>query len=107
MKARIRLTVEKIKGHCPLYKIGDIIIIEEFYINVKASPNICIHALAAMSTLLSAFLNGSSAIELGIGSQENIGFVQCPDPSQPYTQGGTVLFKLEREEIGKYAATTN
>jgi uncharacterized repeat protein (TIGR04076 family) len=99
MKRQTILTVEKIQGHCPLYKTGDKILIEQFYINTKNSQNICIHAFAAMSTLLSAFLHGASATELGIGSRENIGYVQCPDPGPPCTKGGTVLFKLKRETI--------
>jgi uncharacterized repeat protein (TIGR04076 family) len=98
MKRQIILTVEKIQGYCPLYKTGDKILIEQFYINTKNSQNICIHAFAAMSTLLSAFLHGASATELGIGSRENIGYVQCPDPGPPCTKGGTVLFKLERKK---------
>jgi uncharacterized repeat protein (TIGR04076 family) len=49
-----------------------------------------------MTTFLSAFLHGTSALELGIGSEEDVGYLQCPDPGPPYTKGGTVLFKLKR-----------
>lgn len=98
VKTRIIITVERIRGHCPIYKIGDTITIEKFYINAKNSQNICIHAFAAMTTLLSAFLHGASATELGIGSQENTGYIQCPDPGPPCTKGGNVLFKLEKEK---------
>ena len=52
-----------------------------------------------MSTLLPAFLHGASASELGIGSEENIGYLQCPDPVSPYSKGGTVLFELKREAM--------
>ena len=97
MKSQIIITVEKIRGNCPIYKTGDKIVINEFYIKSNDSQNICIHAFAAMTTLLSAFLHGISATELGIGSQENIGYIQCPDPGPPCTKGGTVLFKLKRE----------
>ncbi|MHC3129853.1 MAG: TIGR04076 family protein [Candidatus Bathyarchaeota archaeon] len=97
MKTRLIITVEKIRGNCPLYKTGDRIVIDEFYIKSNDSQNVCIHAFAAMTTLLSAFLHGSSAVELGIGSEENIGYLQCPDPGPPCTKGGTVLFKLKRE----------
>ena len=92
MKNQIIISVEKIRGNCPIYKTGDKIVIDEFYINSNKSQNICIHAFAAMTTLLSAFLHGTSAKELGIGSEENIGYIQCPDPGPPYTKGGTVLF---------------
>ena len=61
------------------------------------SNDLCIHAFAAMSTLLSAFLHGTSAKELGIGVEPDVGYVQCPDPGQPCTKGGTVIFELKRE----------
>jgi len=98
MPARILITVEKVKGYCPIYKAGDKIIIEEFYIKSKNSQNICLHAFAAMSTLLSAFLHNCSAAELGIGSHENIGYIACPDSGPPHTKGGNVLFKLEKQK---------
>jgi uncharacterized repeat protein (TIGR04076 family) len=98
MKIQIILTVEKIIGNCPIYKTGDKIVINKFYIKSKDSQNICIHAFAAMTTLLSAFLHGTSALELDIGSEEEVGYLQCPDPGPPYTKGGTVLFKLKRVE---------
>jgi uncharacterized repeat protein (TIGR04076 family) len=98
MPTRIVVTVEKIKGCCPIYKIGDKITIEEFYINSQNSQNICIHAFSAMSTLLSAFLHNCSATKLGIGSEENTGYIRCPDPGPPCTRGGNVLFKLEKNK---------
>jgi hypothetical protein len=52
-----------------------------------------------MSTLLSAFSHGSSAIGLGIGEKENLGYLRCPDPGPPCTKGGTVLFELRRENV--------
>jgi len=58
-----------------------------------------VNTTAAMPMLLSAFLHGASATELGIGSQETIGYIQCPDPGPPCTKGGTVLFKLKQEII--------
>jgi len=50
-----------------------------------------------MTTLLSAFLHGTSAKELGIGVEPDLGYVQCPDPGPPCTKGGTVIFELKRE----------
>jgi hypothetical protein len=46
-----------------------------------------------MTTLLSAFLHGTSTLELGIGHEKDAGFLQYPDPSPPYTKGGTILIK--------------
>ena len=96
MRYALQLTVKEIQGRCPLYKVGDSIVIREFYIDVTQSKNICIHMFTAMSTILSALLHGTSAKELGIGETEDIGYLQCPDPGPPYTKGGTVLFEIRR-----------
>jgi uncharacterized repeat protein (TIGR04076 family) len=99
MEYRVIARVEKVKGHCPVYIVGDRMVFEDFYLCSSSSANVCMHALASMSSLLSPFLHGSSAIRLGIGLREDTGYVQCPDPGEPYTQGGTVIFKLIRKPI--------
>jgi len=38
----------EIKGSCPVYKVGDKMTLEGFYIISGGSANICIHALTAM-----------------------------------------------------------
>lgn len=93
MKTQVIITVEKIRGNYPIYKTGDKIVINNFYIKSEDLQNICIHTFAAITTLLSAFLHGTSTLELGVGHEEDAGFLQCPDPSPPYTKGGTILFK--------------
>ena len=93
---RVTATVKEIRGKCPLYALGDKIVFEAFYVKSTQSRDICIHAFSAMSTLLSAFLHGASAIDLGIGSKPDVGYIQCPDPGPPHTMGGTVVFKLKR-----------
>jgi len=98
-KYRLTITVKEVRGKCPIYKVGDKIIIDKFYINTKKSKNVCIHAISALSTLLSTFLHGTSAKELGIGKKKNIGYLQCQDPGPPYTPGGTVLFEIKRKRI--------
>jgi uncharacterized repeat protein (TIGR04076 family) len=52
-----------------------------------------------MLTLISAFIHGSSAKNLGIGSEDDVGYIQCPDLGPPYTKGGTVIFELRRLKI--------
>lgn len=95
---KILIEVIKIRGNCPIYKVGDKILLNGFYIESKNSSNICMHAFSSMLSLLSAFSHGASAIELGIGKSEDEGYLQCCDPGEPYTKGGTVIFKLKRLE---------
>jgi len=94
----VRIKVKEIRGKCPVYKVGDEIILNGYYIDTKKSAPICMHAFVALATLLSAFSHGASARELGIGSEDNVGYLQCPDPGSPYTCGGTVIFQLIREK---------
>ena len=99
MGYRVNVCVKEVKGRCAMcYKPGDCFAIEKFYIN-KAGRGVCLHALASMLTLLSPFLKGVSAKVLGIGVEDNVGYVQCPDPGEPYTCGGTVIFELRREKV--------
>jgi len=51
--------------------------------------------------LLIPFLKGASARTLGIGRENDVGYVQCPDPGEPYTCGGAVIFELKRERMGE------
>jgi len=95
----VKIQVREIHGRCPLYKPGDEIILEGYYIDTKNSAPVCMHAFLALSSLLSAFSHGSSAIDLGIGETDDIGYLQCPDPGPPCTRGGTVLFELKREPL--------
>lgn len=100
MKYRVIIKVKEVRGHCPIYKPGNCIVLEWFYIKCDESKDVCLHAICAMSTLLSAFMHGVSAKELGIGSRDDVGYLQCPDPGSPYTCGGTVVFELRREVLG-------
>lgn len=97
MKYSVVLEVKEVRGFCSLYRVGDKIVIKEFYIDSKHSKNVCMHLLSSASTLLSAFIHGASAIVLGIGNKEDAGYLQCPDPGPPYTKGGTVIFELRRK----------
>jgi len=95
---KVLVTVKEIEGNCPVYKIGDKILLEGYYIKSSKSANICIHAFASMISLLSAFSHGSSAKDLGIGEKDDEGVLQCSDPGPPYTKGGRVIFSLKRLE---------
>lgn len=97
---RVRVTVKEVRGYCAVgYKPGDSFTIERFYIEPSQGTRICLHALNSMLTILTPFLKGVSAKALGIGGEDNVGYLQCPDPGQPYTRGGTVVFELRRERI--------
>ena len=97
---RILIEVVEVRGKCALgYKVGDRIIVDGFYLDPKNNnTRICIHALTSMTSLLSPFIHGVSAMLLGIGEHDDEGYLQCPDPGKPYTCGGTVVFRVKRLE---------
>jgi len=78
------------------YRSRDTFVIKKFYIG-DAGRGVCLHALAATLTLLAPLLKGVPATALGVEKEEDTGYVQCPDPGEPYTCGGTVVFELKRE----------
>ena len=101
MSYKVKVCVKEVRGMCALgYKPGDCFEVERFYIK-DAGKGVCLHALAATLTLLAPLLKGVPATTLGIGKEENTGYVQCPDPGKPYTCGGTVVFELKREKAEK------
>lgn len=93
---RIKIIVKDIKGHCPIYKVGDEIIFNKFYIDSEKSAPVCIHAFLSMAPILYAASRGVSLKDIGIGESDDTGFLTCPDPGPPYTPGGSVLFRIER-----------
>ena len=100
MDCRVVVRVKEVRGRCAMgYEPGDAFVVERFYVK-DAGKGVCLHALAAMLTLQAPPLKGVSATALGVGKEENVGYVQCPDPGEPYTCGGTVVFELRREKEG-------
>ncbi len=97
---RVTISADKLEGTCPLYETGQqITVLNGWYFEAQSNMKLCCHALAAMLTALGPFSRGVSAREMGFGKENNVAYVRCPDPGQPYTSGGTVIFRLEREEI--------
>ena len=99
MTYRVKICVKEVRGYCSMgYKPGDCFLVEKYHIS-DVGKGACLHVLATMLTLLSPFLKSVLARTLGIGREDNVGYVQCPDPGGPYTCGGTIVFELRREEI--------
>ncbi len=99
-KYRLVITVKEIRGSCPVFKVGDRIVIDSPKIVVDKTDNICIHAFGCMLSMIVPLSHGISFKELGLAKEEGEkGYIQCLDPGKPYTDGGTVLFEMKRERI--------
>lgn len=96
---RLVITVKEIRGKCPVFKVGDKMVVESPKIVVKETDNLCIHAMGCMLSMLIPLSHGMSFKKLGLAKEEvGRGYIQCLDPGAPYTDGGTVLFEIKREK---------
>lgn len=97
---RLVITVKEIRGKCPVHKIGDKIIVETPEIVTAQTDALCVHALGSVLSMIIPLARGMSFKDLGLAHREgNIGYVQCLDPGEPYTPGGTVIFEIRREPV--------
>jgi len=92
------IIVKEIVGKCPVYKIGDKIVIDCGYkVNLSQTDAICMHSLSSVMPYYVALSNGIKPKDLGLEREENgeeVAFVQCLDPCK-YTGGGTVVFEIK------------
>jgi uncharacterized repeat protein (TIGR04076 family) len=99
-KYRLIITVKEIRGNCPVFKVGDKIVVDSPKIAVNETDNLCIHAFGCILSMIVPLSHGISFKKLGLAKEEDEkGYIQCLDPGKPYTDGGTVLFEIKREKI--------
>lgn len=99
-KYRLVISVKEIRGNCPVFNVGDAIVVESPKIVVEKTDNICVHAFGCMLSMIVALSHGISFKTLGLTIEDDEkGYVQCLDPGKPYTDGGTVFFEIRRERI--------
>jgi len=98
MADTLEIEVCEVRGHCPVHKIGDKIVIDGPRIVLEKTDAICIHAFSTFLHYAVALDEGADPVKLGLTKPEDSGYayVQCVDPGHPYTDGGTVIFKCRR-----------
>jgi len=94
-KLDLVIKVKEIKGHCPVYKLGDTFKLEDGYRLVTKIP-LCMHSLASLLPYYNA-LRVSEPDKWGLAGKDDKtkAYVQCLDASS-YTDGGTVIFEISR-----------
>lgn len=97
MKLVIR--VIEIRGKCPVYRVGDKIVLDDGYrLNLEETGNVCIHSLASILPYHVALSRGIDPKDLGLSRRDDgKAYLQCLDPGE-MTGGGTVYFEVERLE---------
>ena len=93
---RLIITVKEIKGKCVVHSLGDRIVIDGPELDVKNTNRMCIHALASILHYAVALREGIDPEKLGLTKKGNKAYIHCPDPGEPYTDGGEVVFEVER-----------
>ena len=94
---RLIIKVVDIKGKCPVYEIGNRIVLQQGYIlDPKETDIVCMHSLASILPYYVALAKGVKAKDLGIAKGDSSeAYVQCLDPCD-LTGGGTVFFQISR-----------
>ncbi len=96
----LEIEVCEVRGKCPVHKVGDKIVVDDPKIVLGKTDVLCTHALSSLLHYVVALERGADPVELGLSKPEDRAhaYIQCVDPGEPYTHGGTVVFKVRRVE---------
>jgi uncharacterized repeat protein (TIGR04076 family) len=94
----LEIEVVEVRGRCPVYKVGDKIVVDDPEIVLEKTDALCTHALSSLLHYVLVLERGASPVELGLSKPEDLenSYIQCVDPGEPYTQGGTAIFKIRK-----------
>lgn len=94
----LEIKVHEVRGTCPVYKVGDKIIIDGPEIVLGKTDAVCVHALSTLLHYVVALDEGADPVKLGLTKpfERGYAYMQCVDPGEPYTHGGTVVFRCRR-----------
>lgn len=94
----LEIVVNKIIGKCPVYKVGDRIVIDDPEILLDKTDALCTHALSTLLHYVLILEHDWCPVKLGLTTPDDPenAYMQCVDPGEPYTKGGTVIFKCRR-----------
>ena len=99
----LEITVHEIRGKCPVHKVGDKIIVDDPKIVLDSTDALCTHALSSLLHYVLVLEAGADPVRLGLSKPDDskCAYIQCVDPGEPYTDGGTVIFRIRRIEKEK------
>ena len=92
----LEIKVCDIKGKCPVHKVGDKIVVDGPRIVLEETDAVCVHALSSLLHYVIALDEGVDPRKLGLSKERENAYIQCVDPGEPYTSGGTVIFRCRR-----------
>jgi len=92
----LEIKVCEIRGKCPVYRVGDRMVIDGANILLDKTDAVCVHALSTLLHYVVALEEGADPVKLGLSKNKEHAYMQCVDPGAPYTEGGTVIFECHR-----------
>jgi uncharacterized repeat protein (TIGR04076 family) len=96
----LEITVHDIKGTCPVYTVGDKIAIKNPNVILEETDALCTHALSTILHYALILEYSWCPLKLGLTREDDQehAYFQCLDPGKPYTDGGTVIFKVKNPD---------
>ncbi len=109
-KNRVLIEVVEIEGKCPVYTVGDVMVIEEPQLLLAETTALCLRAMGPLMTHVISIAGGvdPSTAEGGVlhdlanptvPAEKGVHYTQCPMPGKPYSEYGPVLFRLKLEGV--------
>ena len=94
----LEIDVVEVRGRCPVHKVGDKIVIADPKIVLEKTDALCTHALSSLLHYVLVLEQGADPVSLGLSKKEDKShaYIQCVDPGEPYTEGGTVIFRISK-----------
>jgi uncharacterized repeat protein (TIGR04076 family) len=94
----LEIEVVEVRGTCPVYKVGDKVVIADPEIVLDKTDALCTHALSSLLHYVLVLEREIDPVELGLSKPEDKenAYIQCVDPGEPYTRGGSVIFKISK-----------
>lgn len=92
----LEIEVCEIRGKCPVYKVGDKMVMDGPRIVLEKTDAVCVHALSSLLHYVIALDENVDPRKLGLSKERESAYIQCVDPGEPYTEGGTVIFRCRR-----------
>ena len=99
----LEIEVVEVRGYCPVYKVGDKIVIDDPAIVLEKTDALCVHALSSLLHYVLVLERSGDPVELGLTKPEDRehAYIQCLDPGEPFTHGGTAIFKVRKIKAEK------
>lgn len=111
-KNRVIVDIVEVEGKCPVYKVGDVMVIDEPRLVLAETDALCMRAMGPLMTHIISVAGGvdPSSAEGGVlhhianpnvPAEKGIHYTQCPMPGKPYSEYGPVLFRLRMVEVAE------